>query len=146
MQYFFQDTFIKKVKKILKNNSYKDCENALINDIFNFSFEELKINCSANRLNANSNNPIAKLRLSYNSGKSSSYRIYLFTIIKDEKLYFAYLYPKTGKYGQDSLDSNFESEIIKELLLNIKSNQVKEVFLNESLNKICYKSNNKNVW
>ena len=91
MQYFFQETFIKKVKKLLKNNSYKNCEDAIIQDIFKSSFEEIKTNCSAKRLNPDAKNPIAKLRISFNSGKSSSYRLYVFTIIQDKKLYFAYL-------------------------------------------------------
>lgn len=146
MRCFFQDSFIKEVKKLLKKNSYGDCEKALIKSIFNRPFEELKTSWSANRLNADAKNPIAKLRLNYKSGKSSSYRLYIFVIVKDEKLYFAYLYPKTGKYGRFALNSNEETRIIKELLINIKSKEVKEVFLDKATQKICYATDNKTVW
>ncbi len=146
MQYFFQETFISKVKNLLKNNSYKFCELAIIECVFNLPIEQVFVNCVAQRLNPSAQNPIAKLRISYNSGKSSSFRLYVFAIIKNEKLYFAYLYPKTGKFVQSSLKANEEIAIIKELLENIKDNNVQEVFLDVEKNKICFKCDNSEVF
>ena len=146
MQYYFQDTFIKEVKKLLKKKSYKDCEKALIADIFNLSVEDIFANCSAFRLNAGAKNPIAKLRLSFDSGKSSGYRVYVFAMIVDEKIFFAYLYPKTGKYGQDSLSAKVEAAKIKSLLADIKSDKLEEVYLDKKQDKICYSSDKKKVF
>ena len=137
MQYFFQDTFTLKVKNLLKNNSYKDCELAIIECVFNLTVEQIMTTCSAMRINPSSQNPIAKLRINFSSGKSSSYRLYIFALIKDEKLYFAYLYPKTGTLGQNSLKPKQENEIIKELLVNVKTGNLQEVYLDKKKNKIC---------
>jgi len=146
MRYFFQDVFIAKVKKLLKNNAYSNCEKALINDVFGLAFDDLIAKCTAYRLNADSNNPIAKLRISHNAGKSSSYRVYVFVIIKDEKMYFAILYPKTGKYKQNSLSSKEETKVIKGLLGEIREQNVKEVYLDKTSDKICYVANKKKVF
>jgi hypothetical protein len=72
--------------------------------------------------------------------------LYVFAIIKNEKLYFAYLYPKTGKFGQNALKANDEIAIIKELLENVKINNVKEVFLDKKKNKICLILDNSEVF
>lgn len=146
MHYFFQDTFIHKVRSLLKNNSYKDCELAIIECVFNLTIEQILATCSAMRINPSAENPIAKLRINYNSGKSSSYRLYVFALIKNEKLYFAYLYPKTGALGQNSLKAKQEIEIIKELLENVKTNNVLEVYLDRSKNKICLTEDNREVF
>lgn len=146
MQYFFQESFIIKVKNLLKNNSYKFCELAIIESVFNLSIEQIFANCVAQRLNPSVENPIAKLRISYNSGKSSSFKLYVFAIIKDEKLYFAYTYPKTGKFGQSALKANEEIKIIKELLENVKTINVHAVYLDKKKNKICFLIDDKEIF
>ena len=138
MQYFFHELFITKVKKLLKKKSYKDCELAIIESVFCLSFEEIKATCSALRLNPSATNPIAKLRINFDKGKSSSYRLYAYLVVKDENFYFAYIYPKTGAEGQNSLTKEEEMNIIKEILTNIKEGKVIEVFLDKEKNKICY--------
>ncbi len=146
MNYYFQESFVQKVRILLKNNSYQDCEMALIESVFNLSVEQIMTNCSAMRLNASSKNPIAKLRISYNSGKSSSYRLYVFAMIIDKKLYFAYLYPKKGKLGQASLSAKQENFVIKELLDNVKLGNFEEVFLDKKTYKICFVKNSEPVF
>lgn len=146
MQYFVQETFVTKVKILSKNNSYKDCENAIIESVFKVTPESLLALCSAQRLNTSSQNAIAKLRISFNAGKSSSYRIYVFALIKDEHVYFAYIYPKTGSKSQAALDTKEEKTIIRELLENYKANKFSEVFLNTASNKICYSSSKEYVF
>jgi len=146
MQYYFQDTFITEVKKLLKKKSYKDCEKALISDIFDLSVEDVLANCSAFRLNAGAKNPIAKLRISYDSGKSSGYRVYVFAMIIDEKLFFAHVYPKTGTYGQHSLSAKEEVLKIKNLLADIKSDNLAAVYVDKKQSKIYYAPNNKTIF
>lgn len=146
MQYFFQEKFIATIKNLLKKKSYKDCELALIKGIFKSTREELFTNCSANRLNASAKNPIVKIRISGDKGKRSSYRLYFFAIIKEEKLYFGHLYPKIGSKGQITLSQKEEKNIISSLLNDIKEGTTMEVYLDNSKNKICYRSNTKTVW
>jgi len=128
---------LKQLKNLLKKNSYKDCEKALVKGIFDVSREEFLTNCSANRLNPNAKNPIVKLRIAYNKGKSASFRLYFFAIIKEEKLYFGHLYPKTGVKGQEVLSQKEENEVIKSLLSDVKSGSTKEVYLDITKNKIA---------
>ena len=146
MQYFVQESFVSTVDKLLKNNSYQDCEKAIIDNIFNVFSEILFAKCSALRLNASPETPIAKLRINFNKGKSSSYRMYVFALIKKEEIYFAHIYPKTGTKNQAALGAKEEKSIIKELLENYKEKLFLEVFLNKENSKICYYSTNENVF
>lgn len=146
MQYFFQDSFIATVKSLLKKNSYKDCEEALIAHVFKPNAEEFLEQCSGFRLNPDAKNPIVKLRIAYNKGKSGSYRLYFFVIKKKEKLYFGHLYPKFGKKGRQALNHQEEKEVINSLLIAAKSNALAEVYWDVAKNKICYCSTNKKVW
>ena len=114
MQYFVKESFVSTVNKLLKNNSYQDCEKAIIENVFNVSSENLFALCSALRLNASPETPIAKLRINFNKGKSSSYRMYVFALIKNEEIYFAHIYPKTGTKNQAALGAKEEKSIIKE--------------------------------
>ncbi len=123
MQYFFQPSFISEVDKLLKNNSFKDCENALIEGVFRQKPEDIKVKCSALRLNPSGTNPIAKLRIGFETGKSSAYRLYVFVVLKDDKFYFSYIYPKTGtkRKSKSALKGKDEKEIIKQLLVDVKT-------------------------
>lgn len=146
MKFFFQKSFISEVKKLLKKNSYKDCEKAIIKDIFKLESDDLFAQCVAYRLNPNAKNPIAKLRAGNEQGKSSSFRVYLIAVAIKNNYYFGYIYPKQGVYGKNSLKSKEETKIIKNLLDDIKKDDVIEVKLNKSKDKICYCSDNKDVF
>lgn len=146
MQYFFQDKFISTVKSLLKKNSYRDCEKAVIDNVFKPEREELFERCSGFRLNPNAKNPIVKLRIAHNKGKSGSYRLYFFVIKKKENLYFGHLYPKYGKKGKQALSKKEERVVIKSLVDAAKTKQLTEVFWDKQKNKICYCSDNRKVW
>ena len=146
MQYFVQESFINTVDKLTKNNSYEDCERAIIENIFTVSSANLFALCSAMRLNASPHAPIAKLRINFNKGKSSSYRMYVFALIKNEEIYFAHIYPKTGAKNKEALSVNEEKLIIKQLLENYKEKLFLEVYLNAETVKICFSSSLENVF
>lgn len=147
MQYYFQQEFIDTVASLQKKKSYKNCENALIESVFKLPKEELFTQCSANRLNASENTPIVKLRVASGKGKSSSFRLYFFVVIKDEKFYFGHIYPKTGSKGKESLSPQKEISVIKTLLAAVKNNSMFEVILDKNQQKICFKTAKKKpVW
>ena len=146
MQFFFQQTFIDSVQKLLKKKSYRDCEAALIKSIFNLSDEDIFSISEAYRLNPSGKNPISKLRVASDRGKSSSYRLYIFVIVKNEKVHFGHLYPKTGPKGKEVLTSSEEREIIKSLLEEAKLKTTREVFLDFGKQKICFVKTKKTVW
>jgi len=146
MKFFFQKSFISEVKKLLKKNSYKDCETAIIKDIFKLESDDLLAQCMAYRLNPNAKNPIAKLRAGSEQGKSSSYRVYLIAVAIKDNYYFGYIYPKQGVHGKSALKSKEETKIIKNLLNDIKENNVVEVQLNKNKDKICFVSDKKEIF
>jgi|SRR5699024_3057148 len=127
MRYFFQDSFIRTIRQLLKKNSYKDCEQALVNAVFKTSKKDLFVKCAAHRLNPNAKNPIVKMRIAGRRGKSSSYRLYFFVIQHKDELYFGHLYPKTGSRGQNALKVKEEKNVIKTLLEEIKNKSLIEV-------------------
>lgn len=146
MRYFFQDSFVDTVKFLLKKKSYKDCEQALIKEVFKRSKEDLFTESTANRLNASGQNPIVKMRIAYKKSKRSSYRLYFFVIQREERLYFGHLYPKTGSKGIAALSIEEEKNIIKTLLKDIKENLLSEVYYDKTKDKICYSKNQSEVW
>lgn len=146
MQFFFQQTFIDSIKKLLKKKSYRDCESALIKSIFELSDEEIHAISEAYRLNPSGKNPITKLRVAADKGKSSSYRLYAFVIIKDGNFYIGHLYPKTGPKGKEALTEKEEIEVIKSLLKDVKSKNYSEVFLDQQKQKICYSKDKSEIW
>lgn len=146
MQFFFQQSFINSIKKLLKKKAYRDCEAALIKSIFELSDEELFALSEAFRVNPSGENPIAKLRVANNRGKSSSYRLYVFVIIRNGKINFGHLYPKTGPKGQEALSAKEENVVIKSLLGEVKSESLKKVFLDKQKQKICYSKDKSIVW
>lgn len=138
MRFFFQKGFILEVKKLLKKNSYKDCEQAIIEDVLKQESDNFLAQCVAYRLNPNTKNPIAKIRAGGKRGKSSSYRIYLIAITVKDRCYFAHIYPKQGVYGKNALTIKEEKEVIKSLLEEIKTGEnLVEVKLNKAKDKIC---------
>lgn len=147
MKFYFQSSFIKEIKKLQKKKSYDDCEEAIIKDVFIIDSEDIFELCSATRLNPSGENPIAKLRIcSDKKGKSSSYRLYLLALKVKENLYFAYLHPKTGVYGKESLTTKEKKDIIKNLLDDVKNNNLLEVCLNDKKDKIIFTKDNKEVF
>ena len=56
----------------------------------------------------------------------------------------AYIYPKQGVYGKSALKSKEEIKIIKNLLSDIKEDNVIEVKLIKD--KICFVSDNKEIF
>ncbi|UZH54644.1 hypothetical protein JRG66_11770 [Salinimicrobium tongyeongense] len=146
MRFFFQQSFINSIQKLLKKKSYRDCEAALIKSIFELSDEELYAISESYRLNPSGRNPITKLRVAADKGKSSSYRLYAFVIIKNGNFYMGHLYPKTGPKGQEALSAQEENEVIKSLLKDVKSKNLQEVFLDKQKKKICYCRDKSEVW
>ncbi|GEQ87441.1 hypothetical protein ULMS_29490 [Patiriisocius marinistellae] len=149
MKFYFQKPFIKEVKKLLKKESYKDCEEAIIENLFLAEPEEIFEKCAASRLNTSSDNPFAKIRINSSSkgkGKSSSYRLYLMVFKVKGKMYFAYLHPKTGVYGKQSLNASERKEVVKTLIKNIKENNFEEVSLNDNKDKIIFNEGKKEVF
>lgn len=147
MKFYFQKPFIKEVKKLLKKDSYKNCEEAIIENLFKPDTEDVFERCSASRLNTSSENPFAKIRInSSTKGKSSSYRLYLMVFKIKDKMYFAYLHPKTGVYGKQSLNASERKKVVKTLMKNIKENNFQEVTLNVNKDKIIFTEDKKEVF
>ena len=146
MQFFFQQSFINSIRKLLKKKSYRDCEAALIKSLFELSDEKIFSISEAYRVNPSGKNPIAKLRVASDKGKSSSYRLYVFVVIRNGKINFGHLYPKTGSKGQEALSAQEENDVIKSLLKDVKSKNLQEVFLDQQKQKICYSKDRSEVW
>jgi mRNA-degrading endonuclease RelE of RelBE toxin-antitoxin system len=78
----------------------------------------------------------------YNKGKSGSYRIYYYVDIKNACIYLLSFYPKTGKYGRDSLSAtelkflikNFNQEKQLNSLLKHDINNLLEIITPKMLN------------
>lgn len=149
MRYFFHPSFISEVRKLIRKSSYKDCEEAIINDVFKISPDDVFAHCSASRINTSPDNPLGKLRISSDHrGKSSSYRIYLLVLKVKDEMHFVFIHPKTGNKGYESISKKFQNKIIKETLRAIKEKNASEVKLNDKEDKIIYvkKGKNQNVF
>lgn len=145
MRYYFDDDFISQVSKLLKKKSYIDCEKALIDSVFEKKPDEFLTHCQARKITGGKKLLIAKVRISYNTGKSGAYRLYLAVYIEQEKLHFGFIFPKTGSKGRESLNKKKEEpETIDRIFYMVKSKNYKEVIVIDD--KICYKNSKQAVW
>ncbi len=94
------------------------------------SFQEL---CSGTRLNNSDETPYIKKRLSGRGG----FRVYFLLIMKDERLYFMFVHPKTGSLGAENINDESKAYLYKKILNCIKSGDLYKVEINGS-NKLAF--------
>lgn len=128
MSVFITEEFISEVSLLLKNTSHKDCEKEIINNIFNSSLDEIKLN-GCKRLGGDPNrSPFLRKRIeTENAGKSSGYRLYFWLMIEEENVYLLFIHPKTGRRSGTNLTAEKQKELVKTFISHRKNNLFKEV-------------------
>ena len=114
---FATPEFTKEYDKLIKNNSYKDFTQDIINSYFGKEFD---ICLSGTRLNGNSINPFIKKRINGSGGG----RLYLLAIISKESIYFTFLSPKSGSQGSDNLTDEKIAELLESVYVCIKKSDL----------------------
>jgi hypothetical protein len=104
-------------EKLIKNNSYRDLKQQIIDNFFEKEFSEL---CSGTRLNHCKEEPYIKKRIKGSGG----YRFYYLLIIKDSNVYLMFVHPKTGKFGSENIDEGYKAEVYKTVLQCIEEDDL----------------------
>lgn len=86
------EAFKKQVLKLRKNNSYKDIDQLLVQFLRDKRIDQFR---TGTLLNKSSTHPYIKHDIRGRSG----YRLYYLAIIVHERVYLAYIHPKTGSRG-----------------------------------------------
>lgn len=122
---FATPEFKKEYDKIIKNNSYKDFTQDIINSYFGKEFD---VCLSGTRLNGNSINPFIKKRINGSGGG----RLYLLAVISKESIYFTFLSPKSGSYGSDNLTDEKIAELLETVYACIKKSDLFTITASEN--------------
>lgn len=115
------DDFELAVKKLRKNNSYKDVDELLISSLKNKNIDDFK-NKGTN-LNRSQTHPYVKLDV----GGRSGFRLYYLAIVHEGSVYLGFIHPKTGSKGSSNTVNDARSELMSKLLSAIKSGNLSKV-------------------
>lgn len=123
MEFFCTEEFKDEFLKLLKKKSYSDLDKEFHKYLFanNNQF-------TGTRLNGGAYPPMIKKRISGSGG----YRLYYVWYVKDNKLYFMWVHPKTGSDGKQNIDKDLLKELANKLYEDIKNNNLFEVKENNS--------------
>ena len=117
MNIYCTEEFFKEYNKLLKKKSYNKLDQDLISYFFENDIDQISTGIN---LNQDQEKPFIKKRISGSGG----FRIYFYLIISDQKAYLTFVHPKTGSIGSDNLKKESIARLQKEILQNIKSNDL----------------------
>jgi hypothetical protein len=131
MKIFCTAEFEKIFKRLCKRKAYRDLEK----EIIEYFFAE-KIDFSGGkRLGGHAENPYIKKRL----GGSGGYRTYFYVIVKEDNLYLMFLHPKTGPDGSPNITDDAKTQLLKNLISDIKLGRLLSVTKHESKKGLIFK-------
>lgn len=125
MDVFCIEEFKSQFETLKKNNSYKDLEKTLVEELFLDSNTEKFKNGA--RINGSNEEPYLRKRFSGSSG----YRCHYLLVVTKNKLYLMYIHPKTGALGFDNTSNDFNKHLYKELLKSIKNKNYYQLSSND---------------
>lgn len=133
MKCFCLNIFKEEYEKLSRKNSYKNIGKEMYENFFNKKFSEIE--GQGIKLNTGSKYPFIKRRIRGRGG----YRFYYLMLVMDEKIYFAFLHPKTGSEGSENLKKEFIKKYLKEVLEAIKTDKLIEVIPDHDKKTILFK-------
>lgn len=132
MKIFCTAEFEKIFKKLSRKNAYRDLER----EIIEYFFAE-KIDFSGGRrLGGHAENPYIKKRL----GGSGGYRTYFYVVVKQDNLYLMFLHPKTGPDGSPNITDDAKTQLLKDLILDIKLGRLLSVTKHETRKQLIFRA------
>ncbi|TLV03427.1 hypothetical protein [Dyadobacter luticola] len=132
MKIFCTVEFEKIFKRLAKKNAYRDLEK----EIIDYFFAEHIDLAGGKRIGGHPENPYIKKRLSGSGG----YRTYFYIIVKEDNLYLMFLHPKTGPDGSPNITDNAKTELLKNLISDLKTGRVLSVRMDENKQKLVFKN------
>ncbi len=130
MKIFCTAEFEKIFKRLSKKNAYRDLEKEIVEYFFaeNIDFS------GGRRLGGHAENPYIKKRL----GGSGGYRTYFYIIVKDNSLYLMFLHPKTGPDGSTNITDEVKTQLLRDLISDIKSKRLLCLTKHESKEQLVF--------
>lgn len=115
MEFYCSEEFKHEFEKLISNNSYSELHRLIIEYFIEGDPSQLE---TGFKLNGSSPVPFIKKRLDGSGG----YRIYFLLVRKGDSVYFAFLHPKTGSKGYESITKQKRTELLTNIHECIKSN------------------------
>lgn len=113
MRVFMSPTFIKEVRKLLKSKDHADCEQVIIESIYNRTLEEVIQGGTTKKLGGGPDTPFVRRRMqSQGKGKSAGYRLYLWAFKIEDDIYLLYIHPKTGRRSAANISPEYQKELV----------------------------------
>jgi len=122
MEIYCLPGFKKVYEKLLKNNSYTNLTQEIINCFHEKNFSD----CLTGRnLNQSAVSPYIKKDI----GGRGGYRLYYLALTKQNKIYFGFVHPKTGADGSTNTKDEYRAELIKSILDAIQNDDLLRVVI-----------------
>jgi hypothetical protein len=86
-------------------------------------------------LGGHAENPYIKKRL----GGSGGYRTYFYVVVKENNLYLMFLHPKTGPDGSPNITDDAKTQLLKDLISDIRSGRLLSVTKHESKKELVFR-------
>lgn len=132
MQIYCTEQFLEEYKKLTAKKQYATLQADLIGYFFNKSLDELR---TGTNLNNSMETPYLKKRIKGSGG----FRFYFLLIVKNKKLYLMFVHPKTGPHGASNITDESKALIYKNVLRDIKENNLYRVKTGSSGKKLLFK-------
>jgi hypothetical protein len=131
MKIFCTTEFEKIFRKLSRKNAYRDLEKEVVEHFF---AERIDLS-GGRRLGGHGENPYIKKRL----GGSGGYRTYFYIIVKEGNLYLMFLHPKTGPDGSPNITDEAKTQLLKDLISDIKSKRLLSVTKHETKKQLIFR-------
>lgn len=139
MKIYCTPEFKKEYDNLLAKNSYADLPRVIIEYFFGKPIADLQ---SGSRIFNIPKAPYIKKRLNGRGG----YRIDFQLIEKEDgEVILVFVYPKTGKHGQQDLSTDFRKTLLKSLILSRKEGTLLELSSDDKGEKINFKPSESKV-
>lgn len=134
MEFYCLPDFKQQYQALLKKKDYKDIERLLLKHLSQGSIDELT---AGTKLNSKSTKHLyLKKRLKGSGG----FRLYYTLTIVDNKVYFQFIHPKTGKRGYGNILDDYKKELYQKFLSGLKDKTFFKVEMENS--KITFSEKN----
>jgi hypothetical protein len=131
MQIFCTSGFKDQFEKLISKKQYSSLEYDIVNYFFNKRIDQI---LSGVNLNNSTDTPYIKKRLKGRGG----YRVYFLAMIKNDNVYLIFVHPKTGPYGASNLTDKSKAYLYKNILRDIKNNNLFILKIRGNDNKIIF--------
>ena len=105
--------FIAEVRLILKSKAHSDCEQAIIDAIYQSTMDEIVQVGNTKKIGGTEDTPFVRKRLEgMGTGSSGGYRLYLWAFKVNDDIHLLFIHPKKGRRSSTNLSKKGQRLVV----------------------------------